>query len=39
MEETNKPVDDTNWRKVYLLVIGFFALFCLFMYLFTSFSA
>lgn len=42
MDQTDKkelPPDKTNWKKVYLLVIGWFALFTLFMYLFTIFTA
>jgi hypothetical protein len=34
----NSPEKETNWKKVYLLVMAFFALFCLFMYLFTQYT-
>ncbi len=33
------PPAKTNWPKVYLLVMGWFALFILLMYLFTIFTA
>jgi len=39
MEEGNKPVSHTNWKKVYLLVVAFFVVFCLFMYLFTQYTS
>lgn len=42
METTNKKElapDPTNWKKVYLLVLGWLALFTLFMYIFTITTA
>jgi hypothetical protein len=38
-ESENQPVEKTNWKKVYILVLAFFALFCLFMYIFTKYTA
>jgi hypothetical protein len=34
-----EPVNKTKWKRVYLLVLAFFVLFCLFMYLFTKYTA
>jgi len=35
----SNPEGKTNWKKVYFLVIAFFAVFCLFMFLFTRFTS